>query len=205
MSASRTTARLVATCLAAGALVGAAALPALADGHDHDRGDRHISDRGDRHGDDRHGDDRDGWDRHGDDRDGWDRDGRDHGDRWGNDHGRDRYPSVVIGSVQPGYGLGLTNRSLNSEWIEVRNQGRQTVNLNGYTLSDRDGNSYRFGYFRLEGGASVRVHTGTGRDTYRDVFMDKRHAVWDSRDTATLRDNRGWTIDTESWGGFRGR
>ncbi|MFE2566868.1 hypothetical protein [Streptomyces mirabilis] len=76
MSVSRTTVRLIAICMASGALVGAAAMPALADqgGHDRDSGRsysyRHTSDavRGDRDHDrdrDRFGDrDRDrrhGW------------------------------------------------------------------------------------------------------------------------------------------------
>ncbi|WP_159024951.1 hypothetical protein [Streptomyces sp. CB01373] len=63
MSVSRTALRLIATCVASGALVGAAALPALAAGADHDgarnlpqsqRADLfridHDHDRDDRHG-----------------------------------------------------------------------------------------------------------------------------------------------------------
>ncbi|MFJ2734857.1 MULTISPECIES: hypothetical protein [unclassified Streptomyces] len=77
MSVSRTALRLIATCVASGALVGAAALPALAAGADHDgarnlpqsqRADLfridHDNDRDDRHG--HFGDrDRDRDDRHG--------------------------------------------------------------------------------------------------------------------------------------------
>ncbi|MFF3663884.1 hypothetical protein [Streptomyces olivochromogenes] len=96
MSVSRTTVRLIAICMASGALVGAAAMPALADqgGHDRDNGrsysHRHTSDavRGDRG----HGGDRDrGWYRdRGHDRDrGWYRDHDRDRDRFG-DHDRDR-------------------------------------------------------------------------------------------------------------------
>ncbi|MEU9454798.1 hypothetical protein [Streptomyces sp. NPDC048277] len=97
MSVSRTAVRLIATFVASGAIVGAAALPALAVGADHDHGfgrsyshdrwdgrdhDGHFRDRDRRHGWDRNWD-RDrhhGWDR------GWDRDRR-HG--WDNDRYRD--------------------------------------------------------------------------------------------------------------------
>ncbi|MFD9405754.1 lamin tail domain-containing protein [Streptomyces sp. NPDC059989] len=152
MSASLATRRALAALLAAGALIGAAALPATADDHR-----------------------------------------RDH---------RSPHSSIVIGDVQydsPGRN-DRSNRALNREWIEVKNTGRHAVNLRGFTLADRDGNRYRFTDFRLDGRSSVKVHTGEGRDTRHDVYQDRRHQVWDERDTATLRDNRGKVIDTESWG-----
>ncbi|MEJ8661959.1 MULTISPECIES: lamin tail domain-containing protein [Streptomyces] len=113
--------------------------------------------------------------------------------------------SVGISQVQhnsPGRDF-RSNRSLNAEWVEVTNNGRRAVNLDGWTLTDRDGNRYRFDDVRLAGRSSVRVHTGQGRDTRRDVYQDRRRQIWDSRDTATLRDARGRVVDTESWG--RGR
>ncbi|MFE6846592.1 lamin tail domain-containing protein [Streptomyces sp. NPDC057686] len=157
MSASLATRRVVATFLATGALVGAAALPAAA-------------------ADDHHG--------------------RDH---------RAPHSSIVIGDVQydsPGRN-DRSARALNGEWVEVKNTGRHSVNLRGFTLSDRQGNRYRFNDFRLEGRSSVKVHTGKGRDTRHDVYQDRRDQVWDERDSATLRDNRGNVVDSESWDGRR--
>lgn len=79
MSVSRTTVRLIATWVASGALVGVAAMPALAAGHGHDRDHGRSyshSHRGDR---DRHFGDRNR---------GWDRDqGRHHG--WYSERHRD--------------------------------------------------------------------------------------------------------------------
>ncbi|MCX4545952.1 lamin tail domain-containing protein [Streptomyces sp. NBC_01565] len=120
------------------------------------------------------------------------------------DHRRDHrgsHSSIVIGEVQaesPGRG-DRSSRALNREWVEVKNTGRHAVNLRGFTLTDRQGNRYRFNDFRLDGRSSVKVHTGEGRDTRRDVYQDRRHQVWNERDSATLRDNRGNVIDTESW------
>ncbi|MFD7631480.1 lamin tail domain-containing protein [Streptomyces sp. NPDC059851] len=153
MSASHATSRLLAAVLAAGALVGAAALPAAA--HDSDR--------------------------------------RDH---------RGRYSSVVIGDVQheSSRGRGRGSRDLNREWVEVTNTGRRSVELRGFTLTDRDGNRYRFDRLRLDGRSSVRVHTGHGRDTHHDVYQNRRHEIWDERDTATLRDDHGNVLDTKAWG-----
>ncbi|MER6394227.1 lamin tail domain-containing protein, partial [Streptomyces sp. NPDC001523] len=94
-----------------------------------------------------------------------------------------------------------SNRSLNGEWVEIRNTTRQPVNLRGWTLRDSDGNRYRFNDVRIGGRATIRIHTGSGRDTRTDLFQGKRDHVWDNRaDTATLRDDRNRTVDTESWG-----
>nr|WSW71333.1 lamin tail domain-containing protein [Streptomyces sp. NBC_00995] len=123
------------------------------------------------------------------------------------DHDRHRSQErVVISGVQadsPGWDNG-SNRSLNREWVEITNQSRRAVNLDGWTLRDGDGNRYRFDDVRLAGRATVRIHTGVGRDTRTDLYQDRRHYVWDHSDTATLRDDRGRTVDTESWGYGRG-
>ncbi|WP_438317977.1 lamin tail domain-containing protein [Streptomyces sp. HUAS TT3] len=156
MSASFATRRLLAAVLAAGAVVGAAAVPAAA--HEGDR--------------------------------------RDH---------RGRYSSIVIGDVQYAGSRGRGNRDLNREWVEVENTGRHSVELRGFTLTDRDGNRYRFDRLRLDGRSAVRVHTGHGRDTHGDVYQNRRQQVWDERDSATLRDDRGNVLDTESWGGREDR
>ncbi|WP_406180050.1 lamin tail domain-containing protein [Streptomyces sp. NBC_01006] len=156
MSASLATRRVLSAFLAAGALVGAAALPAAA-------ADNH---------------------------------GRDH---------RGAQSSIVIGDVQydsPGRN-DRSARALNGEWVEVKNTGRHAVNLRGFTLTDRQGNRYQFKDFRLDGRSSVKVHTGQGRDTRHDVYQDRHHQVWDERDSATLRDNRGNVLDSDSWDGRR--
>ncbi|MFJ6216545.1 lamin tail domain-containing protein [Streptomyces sp. NPDC092296] len=99
--------------------------------------------------------------------------------------------------------LGQVHRDGNPsrEWITLTNTGSRTVELRGWTLSDRDRHSFRLGGVRLRGHQSVRVHTGHGRDTGRDVYGNQRRSIWDRADTATLRDGRGHAIDQESWGG----
>ncbi|GGR46046.1 lamin tail domain-containing protein [Streptomyces netropsis] len=110
---------------------------------------------------------------------------------------------VVIGKVQydsPGKD-DRSNWSLNAEWIDIVNTGHHAVNLHNWTLKDADRHTYRFGHLRLAPHQKVRVHTGTGRDTVRDVYQNRRAYVWDNyRDTATLRNDHGRVIDTESWG-----
>ena len=119
---------------------------------------------------------------------------------------RPHRPNVQISDVQydsPGRD-DRSNRSLNREWVEITNTGRRSVNLDGWTLKDEDGRTYTFDHYRLEGRATVRIHTGHGRDTDSDLYQDRRHYVWDNRsDTATLRNDHGRRIDSESWGHHR--
>lgn len=119
------------------------------------------------------------------------------------DGDRHRTPKVEISRVQadsPGRD-NRTNRSLNAEWIEITNNTRHGINLDGWTLKDEDGHRYRFNDVRLAGRSTIRIHTGEGRDTRTDLFQDRRNYIWDNHsDTATLRDDRGRTVDTESWG-----
>lgn len=49
-----------------------------------------------------------------------------------------------------------------------------------------DGNPYCFHDIRIAGRGTIRVHTGTGRDTRTDVFQGKREYIGGDRaDTAT--------------------
>ncbi|MET7286207.1 lamin tail domain-containing protein [Streptomyces sp. NPDC005573] len=118
------------------------------------------------------------------------------------DHGRSHRDTVRISEVQhdSGFRGPHSNRALNSEWVEITNSQRRSVNLDGWTLSDRAGHTYTFHHYRLDGRSTVRVHTGIGRDTRHDLFQDRRNSVWDQRDTATLRDDHRHVVDVASWG-----
>ncbi|MFD8417703.1 lamin tail domain-containing protein [Streptomyces sp. NPDC059650] len=115
-------------------------------------------------------------------------------------------PRVEISAVQadsPGRD-DRSNRSLNAEWVEITNTTRRSIDLKGWTLRDEQNNRYRFGDVRLQGGATLRIHTGSGRETRQDVFQNRRDYVWDNRsDSASLCDEHGRTVDTEFWGRHR--
>ncbi|MEH0415993.1 lamin tail domain-containing protein [Streptomyces sp. B21-083] len=118
-------------------------------------------------------------------------------------HARPQHPKVEISAVQydsPGRD-DRSNRSLNKEWVELTNTTRNGVDLDGWTLEDESGHTYTFDDYRLAGRATVRIHTGEGRDTRTDLYQDRRNYVWNNdRDTATLRNDHGRFIDDESWG-----
>jgi len=70
-----------------------------------------------------------------------------------------------------------TNRSLNGEWIRLRNTSRNARQLRGWSIRDADGHVYRFGRLELRAGASVIVHSGRGRDTARHRYWGRRGEV----------------------------
>ncbi|MEU6771769.1 lamin tail domain-containing protein [Streptomyces sp. NPDC046759] len=113
---------------------------------------------------------------------------------------RPHHNTVYISDVQARSGWEHSNWALNKEWVDITNRSRRDVNLDGWTLSDRDGHTYTFHHYRLAGRSSVRVHTGYGRDSRTDLFQDRHRSVWDSADTATLRNDHGWLVDDASWG-----
>ena len=119
------------------------------------------------------------------------------------EHARPDHRKVEISAVQhtPRGHDDHSNRSLNKEWVELTNTSRRSVNLDGWTLRDKDGRTYTFHHYRLGGRDTVRIHTGKGRDTRSDLFQDRRNPVWDKRDTATLRNDHGRFVDDKSWGG----
>jgi hypothetical protein len=123
-------------------------------------------------------------------------------------HPRPGHAQVEISAVQydsPGFDNG-SNRSLNGEWVEITNNSRHEADLDGWTLTSEDGDTYTFDRYHLESLATVRVHTGTGRDTGTDLYQDIRDYVWDNRsDTATLRNDRGRLVDDYTWGEVRDR
>ncbi|MFG2606629.1 lamin tail domain-containing protein [Streptomyces sp. NPDC048514] len=118
------------------------------------------------------------------------------------DHSPRAHRSTVhISGVAAHSGRGdHSNRALNKEWVAVTNDSRRAVSLDGWTLSDKDGHTYTFHHYRLDGRSTVRVHTGMGRDTGEDLYQDRRKSVWDHNDRATLRNDHGRFVDDASWG-----
>jgi hypothetical protein len=94
-----------------------------------------------------------------------------------------------------------TNRSLNNEWVGVRNYGPTSKNLKGYTVRDAQNNVYTFKTnFYLAPDKSVKIRTGRGTNTATDVYWGRTSHVWgNSRDNAILRNADRVTKDACSW------
>jgi len=95
--------------------------------------------------------------------------------------------------------------NLNEEWIAVRNDGQDPLDLTGWSIRDESaGNRYRFpGSFTLAPGETVKVRSGCGDDSATDLFWcSVGAAIWDNDgDTAFLIDPNGNTHTRSSYQG----
>ncbi|MFD7278578.1 lamin tail domain-containing protein [Streptomyces sp. NPDC059862] len=81
-------------------------------------------------------------------------------------HPRPDGAKVEISAVQydsPGYDDG-SDHSLNREWVEITNNSRRDVDLDGWTLQSEDGDTYTFDRYRLEGRTADPKAVGNGAD-----------------------------------------
>jgi hypothetical protein len=111
-------------------------------------------------------------------------------------------PAIRITKIyydSPGSDLGGT-KSLNAEYVVIKNTTRTARSLKGWTLRDKTGFVFTFPTFTLKGGATVTVHTGTGTATatHRYYGHTGRRYVWNNTgDTAYLRDSK--RVLKDSW------
>jgi putative serine protease PepD len=117
--------------------------------------------------------------------------------------GDQRELSAELGAAPlPGQGLRIVqvqvpdaSGDLNAEWVMVENQGYRTRNLQDYSLSNGQDQTYTFPDFRLPPLRRVRVHTGSGTDGDTDLYWGASDTVWQSAQAATLRGPDGEPID----------
>lgn len=89
----------------------------------------------------------------------------------------------IIGVVNPG--------DITAEGVEIRNRGG-AVDLNGWTLSDGDGNTFTFPAQRVFTNAQITVYTRSGTNTPIALYWGQRAAVFgEPGDVVTLADARG--------------
>jgi hypothetical protein len=100
----------------------------------------------------------------------------------------------------PGTDTG-SNKSLNGEWVTIKNTGNNSRSLGNWRIRDRSGHVYRFASgFRLGGGETVKLHTGRGSDSAHHRYWDADAYVWNNdRDRATLKNAGGNVIDKCSY------
>jgi len=91
--------------------------------------------------------------------------------------------------------------NLEGEWVEITNKDTAPQSLTGWTLEDEGNHTYTFPEFSLNAGASVKVHTGEGTDTSRDLYWNRSTSVWNNGgDVATLKDASGKLVSSYAGG-----
>jgi hypothetical protein len=86
----------------------------------------------------------------------------------------------IVGIVSPG--------DLDSEGVVIRNNG-DIIDINGWSLSDSNGNVYTFSERLLFSNGSITLFTRTGQDTAIVAFWNRNAAIFgEPKDVITLRD-----------------
>lgn len=80
---------------------------------------------------------------------------------------------------------GAARENLDRETVTFTNVGGRDLDLTGWRVADAAGNDYTFEEGTVLGpGATLTLHTGTGRDTDADVYWGRSQFVWnDTGDT----------------------
>jgi hypothetical protein len=87
---------------------------------------------------------------------------------------------------------GNDHRAPELEEVAIHNGSGTDIELEGWRVVDRAHHVFVFGERTLEPGATLRVHTGAGRDATDDVYMGRRAAVWNNEgDVANVVDPAG--------------
>jgi endonuclease YncB( thermonuclease family) len=91
---------------------------------------------------------------------------------------------------------GNDNENKNEEYVCIANIGTGLVEMSGWSIHDEYGWTYQFPAFTLETGAKVRIMTGCGENTLKDLFWCKDEtAVWNNDgDCVYLSDSTGELI-----------
>ncbi|MGW2936913.1 lamin tail domain-containing protein [Streptomyces sp. NPDC001156] len=93
-----------------------------------------------------------------------------------------------------------SNKSLNAEWVQIKNNGSSAVSLKGWILKDASNHRYTFPNVKIGAHKTMKVHTGRGKDTTADKYQNRRWYVWNNTsDTATLTKSNGSKVDSCSW------
>jgi micrococcal nuclease len=84
---------------------------------------------------------------------------------------------------------GNDNRNTNGEYVTLSNSGVVATEIAGWTLCEGASLCFTFpSGASIPGNGSVRLYTGSGRNTDTSFYMGHGRAVWNNEhDTATLR------------------
>ncbi|WTO34805.1 lamin tail domain-containing protein [Streptomyces achromogenes] len=93
-----------------------------------------------------------------------------------------------------------SNKSLNGEWVQLKNTGGKAVSLKGWVLKDASNHKYVFPDVKIGAGKYLKIHTGSGTNTASDRYQGRRAYVWNNdKDTATLTKAGGSKVASCSW------
>lgn len=93
----------------------------------------------------------------------------------------------VIVSVEGVFGAG----DLDLEYILIRNQSEDALNLSGWQLVSFSGTSFTFPNLSLNRNGAVRLYSKAGDNNVIELFLGSEQALWQAGDEISLQDPSG--------------
>lgn len=91
---------------------------------------------------------------------------------------------------------GNDEENVNGEWLEINNQGKETLSLDSYYLKDESNNLFTFPAIFLKGNGTLRIYSGKGKNTNKEIFWQSDRPIWNNdSDCAYLFDNQSLMVD----------
>jgi LysM repeat protein len=97
-------------------------------------------------------------------------------------------PLIEVGQV-------LGSGDVAAEVVVVRNRGG-AINLEGWTLSDAERNSFTFPAVILFEDAELRIHSAAGKNTPNNLYWGRTTPAWSGGELIALRDSAGSVVNT---------
>ncbi|WP_089649733.1 lamin tail domain-containing protein [Halobacterium hubeiense] len=96
---------------------------------------------------------------------------------------------------------GSDRENLNDEYVVFENTGSETLDLEGWTVSDAADHAYVFpSDVTLDPGEQVTLHTGSGDDSASDLYWGSGSPVWNNAgDTIIVETNTGTVVVEETY------
>lgn len=87
-------------------------------------------------------------------------------------------------------------RAEGNEYVEIRNDDSEPVQLRGWTLADEERHVFTFPAYLVQPGESCRVYTNEAHPEWGALSFESGSAIWNNGgDVATLRDGQSAVID----------
>ncbi len=82
---------------------------------------------------------------------------------------------------------GNDEANLDQEWVEITNLTTSPVDLDQWTIADETtSNRFMIGSVALGPSQSIRIHTGPGSASDRDLYLNQDYPVWSNRGETVL-------------------
>ena len=96
---------------------------------------------------------------------------------------------------------GVEGKQEPDEYVSIKNIGKDSISMNGYTLEDESGKTYIFNNVSLNSSDTVKIFTGCGTNSSNVLYWCyTKTAIWNnSGDTAFLKDDKGSLVDSYNY------